>query len=107
MTDEFTRTFGDDNMCNEFDSKTTGVTFEPSETIYDAPQGVTRVYFASGKALLEDWQANATKWSETMETNALVQMMLADGRFIFDIVPHTMLEAYRKYAEEFENREAA
>jgi hypothetical protein len=106
-TEELTRTFGDDDMCNEFDSKTTGVVFEPAAEIYSCPQGVTRMVFASGQALLSDMQTNEAKWSEVLDSNDLVQMMTSDGGFVVDVVPHTMMEAYRKYAEEFENREAA
>jgi hypothetical protein len=99
MNENLNQTFGDDDMCNEFDSKTSGVVFGPVEGLYSCPDGVTRMVFTNGKTLLVDMQANEAKWAETLETNDLVRMMMPDNSYVVDIVPHTLMEAYTAHAE--------
>jgi hypothetical protein len=85
-TERLLKTFGDDDMCNDFENKKTGrhITASP-DGLTPLPEGGTRIFFASKTELLDEMKANAAKWWEFQWS---VQRA-ADGRLVVDVLPPT------------------
>ena len=83
-TQRLLKTFGDDDMCDDFESKKTGryVTASP-DGLTPLPDGATRIFFKSSREWLDEMKTNAAKW---WEFEWSVQRA-ADGQVVVDVLP--------------------
>ena len=85
-TERLLNTFGDDDMCNDFEDKKTGriITASP-EGLEPLLEGGTRIVFNSMAEFLAEMKTNEEKWGECKWR----LQRAVDGRPVVDVLPLT------------------
>jgi hypothetical protein len=82
-TERLLNTFGDDDMCNDFEDKKTGRYITPSpDGLPPLPDGAMRLFFNSKSEFMNELKVNGEKWCEV--TWSLQRAL--DGRLVVDLL---------------------
>lgn len=82
-TERLMNTFGDDDMCNDFDNQKTAYLTESTGGLNPMPDGATRIVFLSMKTFIDEMKMNVDKWDEVTWS---IQKAV-DGKVVVDVLP--------------------